>query len=132
MMFVIRKRHWTVLSELAENPDAENDQHSIWLEKHYAPAGVGDHAPARAARRYPKLARSNHAKLDQNNCVAGSARQSRSNCADHWKRDILCWARKHDRAPVADAKHAIDRRRADWPPPAACTRGSIGERRRSR
>src|SRR5258707_10783130 len=96
--------------------------------KHYAPAGVGDHAPARAARTYPKLARSNHAKLDQNNCVAGSARQSRNNCADRRKRDILCWARKHDRAPVDDAKHAIDPRRAGWPPPTAYVLRYIAER----
>ena len=91
----------------------------IYLSLETRLASVPD-GPTRAERTYPKLARSNHAKLDQNNCVAGSARQSRNNCADRRKRDILCWARKHDRAPVADAKHAIDRRRAGWPPSTPC------------
>jgi hypothetical protein len=78
-----------VLSELPKIPIPKMISIQSGWRKHYAPAGVGDHAPARAARTYPKLARSNHAKLDQNNCVAGSARQSRSNCADRRKRDAF-------------------------------------------
>jgi hypothetical protein len=103
----------------------------IYLSLETRLASVPD-GPTRAERTYPTLARSNHAKLDQNNRVAGSARQSRNNCVDRRNCDILCWARKHDRAPVADERHAIDRRRAGWPPPTACTGRFIGERQRSR
>src|SRR5258705_13401153 len=101
------KTHSTVLSELPKIPMPKMISSQSGWRKHYAPAGVGNHPPARAARTYPKLARSDHAKLDQNNCVSASSPPWRTNCADRRKRDIICGPCNHDRASVADETHPI-------------------------
>jgi hypothetical protein len=78
------------------------------------------------------LRKSNHAKLDHNGSITGFARQSRSDCADHGKREIAGWARKADSTLIADARYAIDRQRASRSSPSAREWHAVGEHQRSR